>query len=320
MKTYTLASHSVWRKIRDLVVCVLIVLICSLLGFVVSLVWPQSYQASTTVIEPDSARVASINQPIDLLRLEAGGSDQGLYKLANQASTTGEQAFAEFIAAYTSGDTRRSFFLERELYRLQGYNSAVDTVAFRKIVADFSNHFSYSYSEPSGLEKRVLLSFNYHNAEGAAELLNAFVDHAAGLAAQNLMLQRQEKIEQLQATLNSAGNYYRAMLKTLQAEKLPSTDEIYSANGLFQQSKVALISEVRRKQLQAWHLQQELSQVIASKSTFKPVRVISLANAEGSVAKPGKGRIVFIAFIIGLLIALVFVINSYYVKRIRIVA
>lgn len=319
MKTYTLASHSGWRKVRDIVISTLIVVVCSLLGFVMSFVWPQSYQASATVIGPDSARIARINQPTNLLRIEAGSSDQGLYELANQANINKEQAFAEFIAAFTSGDTRRSFFLERELYRLQGYESALDTLAFRKLVAEFSAQFSHSFFEISEAEPRITLSLNYHNAEGAAELLNAFIDHAAGLAAQNLMLQRQEKMEQLQETLTTAGNYYQAMLRTLQAEKLPSTNITSPSNQLYQQSKVALIFELRSKQLQAWHLQQELSQVVATESEFKPVRVISLANAEGSLAQPGKSVFVLVGCILGLLVALIFIINSYYSRRIRII-
>ena len=320
MKPYSLTAYSRWYGVRGIATAVLIFLVFGFAGVIISLLWPQSHRAQATVIAPDSVRVAKINQAADLMYLESEENKQGLSQLARQTSIDSEQAFAEFIAAYTSADTRRNFFLVRELYRLQGYESPVDSLAFRQLVARFSSKFDYQLIQAIGDAAGAQLFFSYHNREGSAELLNAFIDHAAGIAAANLQSRQERRIVHLQETLQVAGSYYQSMEQALRDEKLPETGFVSSANTAYLQPRFELLVDLHHKQLQSWYLSQALSQITVNQDDFKPVRVVSLANAEGSVAIPEKEWVVGGAFGAGFVVALLFVFGHYRNRRVRVIS
>lgn len=304
MAIYTLSKSKSekWYRIRNLTFILLIILVSTLIGLIGSLLWPSSYESSAVIINANNARIVKINQVSDLVKLESESIHSGLYKLAEATSVTAEQAITEFIAAFSSTDTKRNFYLERELFRLQGYTEPSDSLAYRQAIADFSAQFDYKVSDTIAENPTVTLFFSYQNPEGSAELLNAFIDHAAGIAAANLYQQHQDNLAQLRETLDSATNYYKAIQTDLQKEI--RLEEDISINDYYWQQQAQLTAAIRAKQLQVWHLSQSIADMVLVLDDFKPVRIISLANAESSKATPNKVLIVFIILAIGIFLAL----------------
>lgn len=260
-----------WYRVRNLMVFLAVFLVCLVLGVVASYLWPVNYTSRVLVTAPHPGLLGDLNRAATMLGANADVLTNAA-QLDAGLRVTPQDLLTEFGMVYASSDSLRNFYVDGQLYQLDGLEEADLNLQFLRAVGSFVASFTYSQTSVAGVNA-LELEFTDARAETAAEILNNYVNYSADLAVRNL---RQAQLAKRDQVLLKLGDY-------LQLENIRRWPR--------------RIAAIKGLQSQIRGLSIEARQV-------RPVRLVSQATAELARPTPERWTIIAWAAAAGLVLSL----------------
>lgn len=268
-----------WFRVRNLLVFLAVFLVCLVVGVGVSFLWPVNYTSRVLVSAPHAGLQGDLNRAADLIAANAGLLDNA-GQLDALLRISPEDMLTEFGVVFASSDSLRNFYIDGELYQLDGFAEADLSLQFLRAAGRFVDSFTMSQTSVAGVDA-LQLEFTDKRAETAAELINNFVSYSADRAVANL---RKAQLEKAVLVVQQLEDYLG-----LEEQRLAGLDLTKRTGG----DRLAAISKMVR----------QLEDLPLDTRRVRPVRLISKATAELARPTPPPWLIIAAAALIGLVLS-----------------